>query len=604
MKKGLAVFSGSAVVHKLLQDGTVVLGTAANPAAVTVSGNVNVTGQLTASANSVLVGNVGGAFTNTTLGGILVELKNAATSGTDALSSSLKSYIDTQDQAEASARSALSSSMKSYVDGIDAAQTSANAALSGAFDTRVGTLETTVQAVIGDGATLATITASLNSIKEIADFLDGDGAAAADLTKRVADLSGALDTEAAARIAGDSTVQSNLNSVSSSLAAVIQGNFDIQQTDAELLRSDIEATQANLDSVSGSLSGAIDVEIAARIAGDAAVQANLDSVSGSLKDAIDAIQLGASGDTAALSSSLKAYIDAQDVADAAAWAAADASLSGTFSGALAAEALRAVTAEGVIQSNLDSVSGSIKTYVDAADGVLQSNIESASGSLKTYVDQKITDLVNGADEALDTLKEIGDRLNADSGSLAAALLNQITQVQGDLDAEELRATTAEAGLQAQIDAAAFTVNGLSVEAKSGSFEIVTGSSNVVISTSGTDKVVVDLASSVTLGGTLSANVVSASAGLSVVGGASVAGGMTVSSGDVVVSHGVSRVILESTADSARLTALADATNLAAGNFDGMSFYLKGAGAGAFPRGNAWYFCQEGVWFDAPFYVGE
>jgi uncharacterized protein YbjT (DUF2867 family) len=60
MKKGLAVFSGSAVVHKLMQDGTVVLGTAANPAAVTVSGSVNVTGQMTASANSVLVGNVGG----------------------------------------------------------------------------------------------------------------------------------------------------------------------------------------------------------------------------------------------------------------------------------------------------------------------------------------------------------------------------------------------------------------------------------------------------------------------------------------------------------------------------------------------------------------
>jgi hypothetical protein len=635
MKKGLAVFSGSAVVHKLLQDGTVVLGTAANPAAVTVSGNVNVTGQLTASAGNIEIGSVAGL--RSTLSGALTDLSGAVaaaqvagTAATDALSSSLKSYIDTQDQAEASARSALSSSMKSYVDGIDAAQTSANAALSSSLKTHLDAADAVLQSAIdAEKARIDTILSgadiNLDQFVEVVQFVnDLSGAnyealmnAVTDINNGIDAVSGALAQEITDRETAVAGVQSNLDSVSGSLAGIIQGNFDIQQTDTELLRSDIEATQASVADLSGSVSSSLAAEVAARIAGDAAVQANLDSVSGSLKDAIDAIQLGASGDTAALSSSLKAYIDAQDVADAAAWAAADASLSGTLSGALAAEALRAVTAEGVIQSNLDSVSGSIKTYVDAADGVLQSNIESASGSLKTYVDQKITDLVNGADEALDTLKEIGDRLNADSGSLATALLNQITQVQGDLDAEELRATTAEAGLQAQIDAAAFKVNGLDVFAKSGSFTIVTGSTqNLRVSQALVNSkpvVTVDLGDSVTLAGTLTANVVSASAGLSIVGGASVAGGatiapavgnntaLTVSSGDVVVSHGVSRVILESSADSARLTALSDATNLAAGNFDGMSFYLKGAGAGAFARPDCWYFCQGGVWFDAPFY---
>ena len=577
MKKGLAVFSGSAVVHKLMQDGTVVLGTAANPAAVTISGS------LTASANSIEVGNVGGEFQNTKLGDILVELKGAATSGTSDLSSSLKTYIDAQDSAEAAARAAgdaavaatasanltsVSSSIKTYVDAADAV-------LQSAIDAEKARIDTILSGADVD----------LNQFVEVVQFVnDLSGAnydalmdAVSDINADIAAVSGALAQEIVDRAAAVAGVQSNLDSVSGSLAAVIQGNFDIQQSDAELLRSDIEATQANLDSVSGSFASALADEVQARIDGDAAVQSNLDSVSGSLKAAIDAIQAGASGDTTALSSS--------------------------FSASLAAEIARATAAEALVQSNLDSVSGSIKAYVDAADGVLQTNIDNASGSLKTYVDQKITDLVNGADAALDTLKEIGDRLNADSGSLANALLTQITQVQADLDAEELRATTAEAtisgnlatekaraegveaGLQAQIDASAFTVNGISVLAKSGSFSIVTGSANLTVATNGSN-VVVDLASVVS------------------VGSLTATGSVTSTGGDLVASHGAMKATLDSSVDSARLTALSDATNLAAGQFDGMSFYLKGAATGVFARANCWYFCQDGVWFDAPFFAGE
>lgn len=1058
MKKGLAVFSGSAVVHKLMQDGTVVLGTAANPAAVTVSGNVNVTGQMTASANSVLVGNIGGEFTNTTLGGILVELKNAAATGTGTLSSSLKSYIDTQDQAEASARSALSSSMKSYIDtqdqaeasarssadsalqtslsnassslktyidGIDTAQTSANAALSSSLKTHIDAADAVLQSAIdAEKARIDTILSgadiNLDQFVEVVQFVN--------------DLSGA-NYEALMDAVTD--INNSIDAVSGALAQEI--------TDRETA---VAGVQSNLDSLSGSVSSSLAAEVTARIAGDAAVQSNLDSVSGSLKAAIDAIQLGASGDTTALSSSLKSYvdgldaaqtaansglssslktyIDAQDVADAAAWAAADASLSGTLSGALAAEVLRATAAEGVLQTNLNNASSSLKlaldveeaariagdsalstrltalenfdgeavhvdnvngvdavgrgtvlrpfktinyaysqipavsgatdlekvtqfvaekiviklapgtytenvqlgfkrarmalvgngarivgdakmqvlkadfpvaslegfkatnpapwtgfsaqmcfeiageaggglesdptanvltvtgltsiefengganynwdsqhgqfycyfdntalvggfnmkhdntvatarapsvvvevesskvgsadvatrsyfgyvpwgasttvptyggltakihnstiasaigpkitigeidgcrvydfdrtmggvvtngsidgststsylgivntqfraysgtgipasvykigsstgnvtykidavshgtltvgrtldiasgrtvsyTFLDRAAGVLvvasgsltSTNVQSAleelqgdinvlntsltsnssslssalaaeisrattaEAGLQTSINTekaRIDAILSGSTADLDQFKEVVDFINSISGTNATALANSISNVSSSLSsalgAEINRATTAEAGLQAQIDAAAFTVNGLSVEAKSGSFEIVAGSSNVVITTSGSDKVVVDLASSVTLGGTLTANVVSASAGLSVVGGASVAGGMTVSSGDVVVSHGVSKTILDSSADSVRLTALSDATNLAAGEFDGMSFYLKGAAVGAFARPNCWYFCQDGEWFDAPFYAGE
>jgi hypothetical protein len=395
MKKGLAVFSGSAVVHKLMQDGRVELGTAANPAAVTVSGNINVTGQLTASADNIEVSNVRSNFTASTLGGILVELKNAATSGTSALSSSLKTYIDAQDSAEAAAR------------------------------------------VAGDAA----VQSNLNTVS--------------------GSLSGALTSEIAARIAGDSAVQSNLNSVSSSLAGIIQGNFEIQQTDSELLRSDIEATQANLDSVSGSLSGALSAETAARIAGDADLQSQ-----------IDALETASAGDTSALSSSLKAYIDGLDAAQTSANSSLSSSFDGRvgslestvttligdtgsisaalttiqnlaeyldgdgnpatlvadlstevnrISGALVQEAIDRVSGDAAVQTNLDSVSGSLsgalaqeKLDRASADTALQANLDSVSGSLSGAVaseasariaaDQVLSSSIDALDVRLDALE--------------------------------------------------------------------------------------------------------------------------------------------------------------------------------------------------------
>ena len=629
MKKGLAVFSGSAVVHKLMQDGTVVLGTAANPAAVTISGS------LTASADSIEVSNVRGNFTATTLGGILVELKSKASAD----SGSLKSYIDAQDSAEAAARVAgdaavqanldsVSGSIKGYVDGLDAAQTAANAALSGAFNTRVESLETTVQAVIGDNTLLSDITGTLNSIKEIAEYLDGDGTPAqlvADLSTEVSRIIGALVQEVADRTAAVSAEESRALAAE----AVISGN----------LAQELVDRAAAIASLSSSVSSSFDAEITARIAGDAAVQTNLDSVSGSLKAAIDAIQSGASGDTSALSSSfsaslaaevarataaeglvqsnldsvsgsLKGYVDGLDAAQTA----ANGALSSSFETALAAEVSRATTAEALVQSNLDSVSGSLaaavaaeKTRAEGAEAGLQSAIDTEKG--------RIDAILSGSDVDLDTFKQVVDFVNSIDLTNDNALLAAITDINGDISAlsgnlaseisrataaeatisgnlatEKARAEGAEAGLQAQIDSASFSVNGMSVDPFGGSFTIVSSSNIAVGSAAGV--VTVSLKDQVSITGSLSAAQLSASAGLSVVGGASVAGGMTVSSGDMSVSQG---------AVSVKMTRVQAAARTAQ---DGDMFYLTDTSddpASAFPRGKAWYFRQDGEWFDAPFY---
>lgn len=457
MKKGLAVFSGSAVVHKLMQDGTVVLGTSANPAVVTVSGNVNITGQLTASADKISVGVVA-PLSSSVLDDIIVELYNKAGGDNSALSSSFSSSLAAEISRATSAESTLqtnldnvSGALKTYVDSQDSA-------LSGAFNTRVGSLETTVQAIIGDSVALNDITGTLNSIKEIAEYLDGDGQPAqlvADLSTEVSRISGALVQEATDRASADSALSS---SFSSSLAA----------------------------------------EITRATGAETTLQTNLNTVSGALKS----------------------YVDTQDGA-----------LSSSFSSSLAAEISRATSAEGTLQTNLNNVSGALKSYVDSQDSALSSSV---------------------------------------SSSIAA--------------------------VQTDLNNAQFTVNGLAVNAKGGSFTIVTGSSGNLSITNSGSVVTVDLNSSVTLAGTLAANVVSASAGLSVSGGATVAGGVTVSTGDLAVSHGTIKTVLDATADSTALTTLAGAAATSNGKF----FYLVGTHA-SWARGDCWYFCQGGQWFDAPFF---
>ncbi len=465
MKKGLAVFSGSAVVHKMLQDGTVVLGTSANPAVVTVSGSLTVTGSSTLQGDvNVTAAKVKfsavAPLTSSNLADSLIELYNKNSGDSSALSSSFSSSLAAEIARATSAESTLqtnldnvSGALKTYVDAQDSA-------LSGAFNTRVVSLETTVQSIIGDNTLLSDITGTLNSIKEIAEYLDGDGTPAqlvSDLSTEVNRISGALVQEASDRATADSALSS---SFSSSLAAEIS-----------------RATSA-----------------------ESTLQTNLNNVSGAIKS----------------------YVDA-----------ADSALSSSFSSSLAAEVSRATSAEATLQSNLDSVSGSIKSYVDAADSALSSSV---------------------------------------SSSIAA--------------------------VQTDLNNAQFTVNGLAVNAKGGSFSVVTGSSNNLSITNSGSTVTVDLNSSVTLAGTLSANVVSASAGLSVTGGATVAGGVTVSTGDIAVSHGTIKTVLDGTADATALTALAAAAATSSGKF----FYLVGSHA-SFARSDCWYFCQGGEWFDAPFFMG-
>jgi hypothetical protein len=691
MKKGLAVFSGSAVVHKLMQDGTVVLGTAANPAAVTVSGSVNVTGQMTASANSVLVGNVGGEFTNTTLGGILVELKNSASSQ----SGSLKSYIDAQDVAvgnaaaaalgayTASNNAALAQEVQDRISG-DNAQAAAlgaytasnNAALAVEVQARIDG-DASVRSDLSAALTASSLAASsslegvrsdlqgqidvlaggdlsgtLSSIAEIQSFLDGQAGGVEgiltgfnDLSVAVNAISGALSQEVTDRESAVSALAlSASNAIVAEEAARIAGDQDLQdQIDALQLSSsgDVTSLRADFNAYTSSNDSALAAEIARATAAEATLTSDLaaevtratgaesvltadlaaevvraTAAEVALGGRIDGVESDLSDEVARATAAEQGLAD--DIADEASRAqTAEAGLASDIAAVAAdlatettnrvadvdAEELRATTAEAALGVRIDGVEADLATEqarAEAAEAGLQSAIDTEKG--------RIDAILSGSSVDLDNFKEVVDFVNsidlANDNALAGAIIDinaTASQMRSDfnaytasndaaLAAEVSRAQGVEAGLQAQIDASAFQVNGMSVPAKSGSFSIV-GSSNINVA-SAAGVVTVSLKDQVSITGSLSAAQLSASAGLSVVGGASVAGGLTVSSGDMSVSQG---------AVSVKMTRVQAAARTAQ---DGDMFYLTDTSddpSGTFPRGKAWYFRQDGAWFDAPFF---
>jgi hypothetical protein len=109
-------------------------------------------------------------------------------------------------------------------------------------------------------------TEALDSLVEVVTaFQNADS----DLNQSISDLSAAatsaLATETAARISGDSSLQSD----SDALEGVVQGNFDLQQSDIDGLRSDIDAEVINREA-------AISAEQSARELADQQLQSNID----------------------------------------------------------------------------------------------------------------------------------------------------------------------------------------------------------------------------------------------------------------------------------------------------------------------------------------
>jgi hypothetical protein len=228
-KKGLAVFSGADVIHKLMQDGQVVLGSSVSSSVVTVSGSLTVTGSttlqglivsgaadfksaLTASADKLIIGTNQPYSSSSDLSGVLAQIKLGIASAQSAAEGAGTAALNAYTQSNDARVVALESTASNLAPRVTALETSASNTLS------------KLDILIGDTGSIAN---ALTTIQALGEYLDGDGNPAvlvADLSTEVNRISGALAQEITDR---DNAVSSSITQASNALAAA---NFSFNGT--------------------------------------------------------------------------------------------------------------------------------------------------------------------------------------------------------------------------------------------------------------------------------------------------------------------------------------------------------------------------------------
>lgn len=287
-------------------------------------------------------------------------------------------------------------------------------------------------------------------------------------------------------------------------------------------------------------------------------------------------------------------------------------------------------------SSIEAGNGSDVASLETRLSAEESTSRAAESSLESKISTEISALVDGAPEVLDTLNELAAALSdnpnfaTDVFSGQASLTARVSgeesvrasadsSLEGKISSEESVRASADASLEAKISSG--LDDGLSAEASvrasaDASLEAkidadvsaladntitVNGTANELEVDGGLQAVITlgDASSTITLG--LPDDVV-VSNSLTVNGDATLGD----STADQLTINAKMRVTLvDRVADAGVLTSYSDSAALAAGDFDGHMFYLKGdnAASGMFQQGNKWYFCEGGVWHSSFFYVG-
>jgi len=242
-----------------------------------------------------------------------------------------------------------------------------------------------------------------------------------------------------------------------------------------------------------------------------------------------------------------------------------------------------VSGEESVRASADS---SLEGKISSEESVRASADSSLEGKISSEESVRAS-----ADSSLES------RLSSEESVRASADASLEAKISSGLDdglsAEASVRASADASLEAKIDAdvSALADNTITVNGTANELEVDGGLQAVI--TLG------DASSTITLG--LPDDVV-VSNSLTVNGDATLGD----STADQLTINAKMRVTLvDRVADAGVLTSYSDSAALAAGDFDGHMFYLKGdnAASGMFQQGNKWYFCEGGVWHSSFFYVG-
>jgi hypothetical protein len=317
----------------------------------------------------------------------------------------------------------------------------------------------------------------------------------------------AVVDEGTARTTADNTLQSNIDTVSGRVDAILNGSSDSLDTIVEVVAA-FENADSDLQTLISSNAGSHTANAAAITAEETRAL----TAEGVLQSAIDAEETRATGVETDLQSQITSEVAARSAADqsmredldsdiaveAALRVAGDASLQS----GLDVEVARATAAEGVLQSLLDSEQSArilsdqgLQSAITAeenariaADAVLQSAIDaeelartSADNALQANinaVDAAVTAITNGSPETLNQLVEVVAAFeDADSdlqtvisnlGGDASALTARVSTLESEMDATELATTSNANAISAETVArvAAVQVNADAITAES------------------------------------------------------------------------------------------------------------------------------------------
>lgn len=209
------------------------------------------------------------------------------------------------------------------------------------------------------------------------------------------------------------------------------------------LKSTLDTETSRALAAEAALQAEIDAEESARIAAISAESSARETADEALQDSIDA-------EAATRAAAVSAEASARQAADL------------VLDGKITAEKDRAEFAESQLSQSISNEVAARQSAISGVEGMItaeqaarQSGDASTLSSAQAYADQKISELVNSAPAVLDTLKELSDALGGDE-NFAVTVAGQIGEVQDQLDAEVL-ARAAALAAEASARAAAIAV---------------------------------------------------------------------------------------------------------------------------------------------------
>lgn len=235
----------------------------------------------------------------------------------------------------------------------------------------------------------------LDTLKELSDALGGDANFASTITGQIGAVDSKVNSEISARQSADSALQSDIDS----LEQIVDGNFELQQSDIDGLRSDVDAlalADANLQSQIDALNT------------NFATDAELSSAVSLLEASISSEASRAQGEEQRIESKFDGMIASEQ--------SARISTDTALQNEIDAEQSARIAAVASLQSQIDALDGNFVTESELAAEVasLQSEIDNVDGYAQEIRDD-LDNLDGYAQEIRSDLdEEISTRQSADS----------------------------------------------------------------------------------------------------------------------------------------------------------------------------------------------